>query len=174
QVAQVALDHHLDVIPLGDPVHLQGVGFVHQVEQGGKGVAQAHAAAAAVADVKDTLQLPVEGLLVVEVRTAPVDGVAGGGVETAFSHGTYPPWALGAALLWRWMRRAPWPRGHGGVWLRRRVGPAPSGSGWRGCARPWRGFRTSRQSRRSPRPGRFSPCRGTCRCTRGSRRRWRP
>src|SRR5690606_34495114 len=115
QVAQVALVHHLDVIPLGDPVHLQGVGFVHQVEQGGEGVAQAHAAPAAVADVKPPLQFPVEGLLVVEVRAAPVDGVAGGCVETAFSHATNPLCARDAALLWLWVQRAPWPCGHGGV-----------------------------------------------------------
>src|SRR5690606_38182577 len=115
QVAQVALVHHLDVIPLGDAVHLQGVGFVHQVEQGGEGVAQAHAAAAAVADVKHPLQFPVEGLLVVEVRAAPVDGVAGGRVETAFSHATNPLCARDAALLWLWVQRAPWPCGHGGV-----------------------------------------------------------
>ena len=60
QVAQVALVHHLDVIRLGDAVHLQGVRLVYQVEQGGEGIAQAHTAAAAMADVVDPLQFLVE------------------------------------------------------------------------------------------------------------------
>ena len=58
--------------------------------------------------------------------------------------------------------------------LSRRARRAPSGSGWRASARPWRASRTSRRSPRSPRRARTSPCPGTCRCTRASRRRPRP
>jgi hypothetical protein len=90
-VAQVALVDHLPEFLLG---HAGGLGiarFVDQVEQGGEGIAQRDAAAAAMADVEDALQFLLAGGLVVEPGVLPVDRVTGGGFEIAFAHGLRPP-----------------------------------------------------------------------------------
>jgi sugar phosphate isomerase/epimerase len=86
QVAQVALVDHAPVGLLLDAVHLAILGGVHQVEEVGEALAQADAAAAAVADVEDALHLLQGRGLVVELGVLPVDGVAGGGFEVAFAH----------------------------------------------------------------------------------------
>ena len=234
EVAEIALVHDLAVVGPVDPVHLHRRALVDEVEQGGEGVAEAHAAPAAVADVEHPLELAAERLLVVELGVAPVDGMAGRYSEAALPHplrgsgggrrrrrrpAARPP---AGGRRWRWrrvrgrgrgrnrghrFRRPGAPRRGGGVALlshhrlrlppaagsgggrrrtragtlrdgppalRRPARPAPSGSGWRGTARPWRGSRTSPPPLRAPRRGRSSPCRGTCRCTRGSRPRSRP
>ena len=68
---------HLEYMePCGDPVHFQGGRGVHQVEQGGEGGAQVHAPPAAVADVEDALELPLDRRPVVELRVLPVERVA--------------------------------------------------------------------------------------------------
>jgi hypothetical protein len=87
QVAQVALVHHLGVVGLGHAVHFTVGRGVHQIEEIGKALAQAHAAAAAVADVEDPLHLGQGLALVVEIRVLPVDGMAGRCFEIAFTHG---------------------------------------------------------------------------------------
>ena len=74
-VAQVTVVHDLAVVRLVDAVDLHGFGFVDQIEQGRKGVTQAEAAPAAVADVEHAFELGIERLLVVELGVAPVDGV---------------------------------------------------------------------------------------------------
>ncbi len=90
QVAQVALVDHAPVVGLLDAVHFTVGGGVDQVEQVGETLAQADAAAAAVADVEHALHLG-EGLpFVVEVGVLPVDRVPGGGFEVAFAHGGLP------------------------------------------------------------------------------------
>ena len=225
EVAQIALVHDLAVVGPAHPVHLHRRALVDEVEQGGEGVAEAHAAPAAVADVEHPLELAVERLLVVERGVAPVDGMAGRRPEAALPH----PLRVGGGgnlrsaggRRWgrrgrgrsrsRWRRRfrrrrapfrgggiaslshhrlrLPPAAGGGGGRRRTRAGTlrrdpsplvrrparrAPSGSGWRGTARPWRGSRTSPRPPRAPRRGRSWPSPGTCRCTRGSRPRWRP
>jgi hypothetical protein len=70
-------------------VHLAVGGGIDQVEQLGEALAQAHAAAAAVADVEHALHLGQRLAFVVVVGALPVDGVSGGGFEVAFAHGGY-------------------------------------------------------------------------------------
>ena len=59
QVTQVALVHDLAEVSLGDTVDLHRVGLVHEVEQGRKCIAEADAAATAVADVEDSFKLRI-------------------------------------------------------------------------------------------------------------------
>jgi hypothetical protein len=87
QVAQVALVDDLPVRFLGDAVHLAVLGLVDEVEQVREALAQADAAAAAVADVEDTLHLLHRRGLVVELGVLPVQRVPGRGFEVAFAHG---------------------------------------------------------------------------------------
>src|SRR5690606_24123840 len=72
EVAQVALLDDLAVVGLVNAVDFHGGTFVHQVEQGGEGLAQADAAAAAVAQVEDALELLLQRGLVPEFRSLPV------------------------------------------------------------------------------------------------------
>ena len=85
EVAEVALLDDLSVIGAADPVHLHRLALVDEIEKGREGVAEAHAAPAAVADVEDPLQLRKEGLLVVERGVAPVDRMASGRFEAALA-----------------------------------------------------------------------------------------
>ena len=98
QVAQVALVDHLGVVGLGHAVDFHRARFVDQVEQGGEGVAQADAAAAAMADVEDALELAFERCGIPEAGRAPVQRMAGRRVEAAL------------ALAFAWWRRV----AHGG------------------------------------------------------------
>ena len=66
-------------------------------------------------------------------------------------------------------RYLPRPRSVAVRWSR-----GPSGSDSRASVRPSRAFRTSRRSRRILLRAPASPCPGTCRCTRASRRRSPP
>ncbi len=90
QVAQITLVDDAPVRALRDAMHFAVVGLVDQIEQGRKALAQAHAAAAAMADVEHPLHLGKRLGLVVEVGVAPVDGMAGRGFEVAFTHGGSP------------------------------------------------------------------------------------
>ena len=151
QVAQVALVDHLPVVVLLDAVHLAVVGGIDQVEQVREALAQAHAAAAAVADVEHPLHLLEGRGLVVEVGAFPVDRVPGRGFEVAFAHGVVPLRCAGSGNA---VRRTN--KGHeapcSALTLHRAVSRparrAPSGSGWHASARPWPASRTSRRSRR--------------------------
>jgi hypothetical protein len=85
EVAQVALLDDLGVVLLVDLVHLAVGGGVDQLEQGRERLAEADAAAAAVADVEDALHLG-EGLaLVAIVGASPVDRMPGRRLEIAFA-----------------------------------------------------------------------------------------
>ena len=59
-IAQIALVDHFHVIGLGDAVHLHGRRFIDQVNSVGNALHRFHAAAAAVADVVNTLKLMVQ------------------------------------------------------------------------------------------------------------------
>ena len=85
QVAQVALLGDLRVVGLVDAVDLHGRRRVDQVEQGGEGVAQADAAAAAVADVEHAFQFGIQRLLVHELGVGPVQRMPPGRVQVAFA-----------------------------------------------------------------------------------------
>ena len=89
QVAQITLVDDAPVGFLPDAVHFTVGGGVHQVEERGEALAQAHAAPAAVADVEHTFHLRQRLALVVEVGILPIDRVAGGGFEIAFTHGVF-------------------------------------------------------------------------------------
>ncbi len=84
-VAQVTVVDDLPVDLLVDAVQLQGGRLVDGIKQGGEGVAQAEAAAAAVADVENPLQLLVERGLVVEFGVTPIERMARGGFEAPFA-----------------------------------------------------------------------------------------
>jgi len=85
-VAQITVIHHFPIhLSLVDTVKLHGLGFVDGIEQGGKGVAQTEAAAAAVADIEDTVQFLEQRTLVIEFGIAPIQGMAGGRLQTAFT-----------------------------------------------------------------------------------------
>ena len=86
QVAQEALFHHLAVVGAVDAVHFHGVRFVHQIEQRRERVTEVHATAAAVANVKDALELRIERVSVPVFGAAPVDGLAARRFEIAFLH----------------------------------------------------------------------------------------
>src|SRR5690606_3997294 len=85
EVAQVALFDHLAVILLVDTVQFHGRAVVDEVEQGGEGLAQAHAAAATVAKVEYPLQFLLQRGLVPEVGAFPVDRMARRGLQAALA-----------------------------------------------------------------------------------------
>src|SRR5208282_156832 len=66
---------------------LPGLGRIDEIEQGRKGVAQAHAAPATVTDVEHARELRIERGLVVEIRIAPIDRMPGRSLEVAFADG---------------------------------------------------------------------------------------
>src|SRR5690606_1661825 len=82
--AEVALVDDLPVVLAGDAIDLHRLALVHEIEQGRERVAEADAAAAAVADVEHPLHFVQARVLVVERRFAPGDGMAGGGFERTF------------------------------------------------------------------------------------------
>ena len=84
-VAEVALVDDLRVVVLRDAVDFQRRRRVDEIEQRRERLAQAHAPAAAVADVEDALHLLLERLRVVERRVAPRDGMPCRCLEVAFA-----------------------------------------------------------------------------------------
>ena len=48
-------------------INLEGVGFVDEIEERGEGIAEANAAAAAMADIEDSFHFGMQGCLVVEL-----------------------------------------------------------------------------------------------------------
>ena len=86
-VAQIALVDDLPVIVAIDAVDFHGLALVDKIEERRKGIAQAHASTAAVADVEHPFHF-VECCIAVEERgVAPVDRVAGGRFERSFTYG---------------------------------------------------------------------------------------
>src|SRR3990172_10098531 len=85
QVAEIAMIHDLPVVRFIDPIELHGWRVVHQVEQRGKGVTETYAAATAVADIEDALDLLREHLFVVEPGLAPLERMARRRLEAAFA-----------------------------------------------------------------------------------------
>ena len=85
-VAQVTLVDDLGEIRLGNAVDFAGLALVDQVEQRRKRIAQAHAAAAAVTDIENALELGVEFGGIVELGVVPVQRMPGGCNEIAFAH----------------------------------------------------------------------------------------
>ena len=71
QVAEVAFVHDLPVILLVHAVDFHGGRFIDEIEQRGKGVAQVHAAPAAMTQVEDALHLLQQRLLVIEGGVPP-------------------------------------------------------------------------------------------------------
>ncbi len=86
-VAQITVIYDFPVDLLVDPIDLARGGRVDGIKQCRKGVAQAEATTAAVADVEDALELFLECGLVVEIGITPVERMSGGGLETAFPSG---------------------------------------------------------------------------------------
>ena len=86
-VAQITVVDDFPVDLLVDAVDLARGGLIDRIKQCRKGVAQTEAAAAAVADVEDALELLVERGFVVEIGITPVERMPGGGFETAFPCG---------------------------------------------------------------------------------------
>src|SRR6185369_7783005 len=131
----------LRVVLLVDLVHLAVGGGVDEVEQGRERLAEADAAAAAVADVEHPLHLG-EGLALVAIVVAPpVDRMPGRRLEIALAqrHRLSINEQRAARALVLVIRRR----------LSRPARRAPSGSDWRASARPWRASRTSPRPRRS-------------------------
>src|SRR5437868_10796314 len=86
EVAEIALVDDLPVVRLRYAVDLHRLRVVDEVEQRGKGGAQADAAAAAVADVEDALELSLRLELIPELGRLPAERVARRRLERAFSH----------------------------------------------------------------------------------------
>ncbi len=86
QVAQIAMVHDLPIGLLGYPIHLHGVRLVHQVKQGGKGLTQADATPATVANVIDPFEFLEQGAFLEELGIGPLDRVPGGCLQVAFAH----------------------------------------------------------------------------------------
>jgi len=87
EVAQIALVDDLAEVRLVDAVDFAGLALVDQVEQRGERIAEAHAAAAAVADVEDPLELFFGRRCVVVIRILPVDRMPDRSFEAAFALG---------------------------------------------------------------------------------------
>lgn len=85
EVAEVAVLDDLPVVFLLDAVDFHRFRVIDKVEQRGEGLAEADAAAAAVADVEDALHLVVERRFVVKGGVLPVERMAGGRLEIAFA-----------------------------------------------------------------------------------------
>src|SRR5262249_10521035 len=92
-VAQIAIVDDVPVDLLVDPIQLQGRRLVDRIEQSWKRVAETEAAATAVTDVENPLELLVERSLVIEGGVAPVERVTDGCFET--------PLASSFGALWR-------------------------------------------------------------------------
>ena len=75
---------HLHVVGLVDAIDLHGLGFVDQVEQSRKGIAQADATTATVADVIDPFEFGVKLVVIPVVGVLPIDGMTRGRLEAAF------------------------------------------------------------------------------------------
>jgi hypothetical protein len=84
-VAEIAMVDHLAIGLLVHRREFAGRRLVDQVEQRRKRVAQIEAAAAAVTDVENPLELPIERGGVIELRILPVEGMARGRLETALA-----------------------------------------------------------------------------------------
>src|SRR4029077_12697557 len=129
------------VIFLGDTVELAGRTVVDQVEQPREGIAQVEAAQTDVADVEGPLHFLLERLVVPEPGLLPIQGMANGRFQTAFTHIDAVGW--GRTGRKRGPLRVPLERP-------RRLTPscrALSGSGRRGSSPPWPGSRNSRRFR---------------------------
>jgi len=85
KVAQITLRDDLGVIGLVDAIDLHRFRFVDQVEQGGEGMTQADATAAAMAYVEDALHFLFERGLVEKLGIVLAQRVAGRGFEIAFA-----------------------------------------------------------------------------------------
>ena len=68
EIAEVTVIDYFPVILLGDPIDFHGLGFINQIEQCRKGIAQADAATATVANIVNPLELLEAGIFVVEFR----------------------------------------------------------------------------------------------------------
>src|SRR5262249_41907358 len=75
-----------------------GVRCVHRIEQRRKCVTEAEAAATAVTDVEDPLELPIERAGVVEGFASPVEWVPGRGLEASFASAPAGGWTRGAHM----------------------------------------------------------------------------
>ena len=85
EITEVAVVDYLPVVLFLYPVNLEGIRFIHQIEQGGKRLAQAHTATTTVAEIKDPFQFLEQRLLIEVVRVLPINGVAGWRLQIAFS-----------------------------------------------------------------------------------------
>jgi hypothetical protein len=86
-VAQIALIDNFPVILLVDTVDFAGTAFINQIEQGGKRLTQAYAAAAAVTDVEYPLHFFEGRLFVVKVGVEPVERMPDGSFQRTFANG---------------------------------------------------------------------------------------
>ena len=60
------------------------------LEKGGEGVTQTHTAPTAMTDIVNTLQFPIEAVLVPVILRRPLDGMAGRCLQVSFSHNLPP------------------------------------------------------------------------------------
>jgi hypothetical protein len=66
QITQITVIYDFPVIFLGNTIDFHGVGFIDQIKQGGKGMAQAYTTTATMTDVIHSLQFFIESLLVIK------------------------------------------------------------------------------------------------------------
>ena len=85
EIAKIAVVNDLPVVLALDSIDLHGRGFVHQVEQFRKRVAQVDATATSVTNVKNTFQFVKYRSFVVKPRLILTERVARGCLETAFT-----------------------------------------------------------------------------------------
>ena len=77
--------HDLPVILLSNAIHFHRVRLVDEIEQNRKGIAKIETPATSVADIEYAFELVEQRLLIVEVVGSPVQGMACGRLEAAFS-----------------------------------------------------------------------------------------
>src|SRR5690606_18098125 len=98
-VAEVAVIDDVPVDLLVDGLDLTRARLVHRIEQRGKRVAQVEAAATAVTDIEDALELLEERLLVQELGIFPRNRMASRRLYAAFAGGRTCGWLGHAAFL---------------------------------------------------------------------------
>ena len=84
-VAEITVVDDVPVELFGHAIEFHRVGFVDGVEQGRERVAEIEAAATAVTDIEDALQLGVERRIIVELVGPPVDRMASWRLEAALA-----------------------------------------------------------------------------------------
>ena len=80
EIAEIALIDHFGIVRDSDAIHFHSVAFVHKIKQSWKSIAETYAAATAMTDVVNTLELFIQIGFIPEFWIILIQGVPGGRV----------------------------------------------------------------------------------------------